>query len=231
MVGILPALASSSCPMTIVIVEDHVLTRDLLRVLCEGELGHQVVGEAGRGPEAVETILRCKPDLVLLDLHLPEMGGLSVVEAIRRAGCHPRILALSSFCDEYTFHCIERIGLNGFVDKMKSLVEHLKEAIGTIASGRTYFSETYQSIGQAHRSNPQAFDKILTASEQRIMTMIGDMLTDREIAQRLEIRDLTVEKHRSNILRKLGVRHRIGLALYARQHGLTQALGLDASGT
>src|ERR1700722_1072595 len=118
--------------MRIVIVEDHYLTRDLLHLLCKQDLDREVVGEAGDGREAVEVIVRCKPDLVLLDLRLPEFGGFWVVDTIRRMGCRPRILALSSFCDDYTVYWIEQMQLDGFVDKMASLVSDLQEAIAKV---------------------------------------------------------------------------------------------------
>jgi len=213
--------------MRIVIVEDHALTRDLLHLLCKRDLNHEVVGEAADGRQAVEVIIRCKPDLVLLDLHLPEYSGFCVAEIIRRAGCRPRILALSSFCNDYTVYWIERIQFDGFVDKMASLVTNLQEAIATVAEGRAYFSDAYCKIKAARRQNPEAFEKVLTEREQRILAMIGDLLTDREIAERLEISGLTVEKHRSNMQRKLGLDNRTVLTRYAYQHGFTEAVGLN----
>jgi NarL family two-component system response regulator LiaR len=214
--------------MKIVIVEDHVLTRDLLHLLCKRELNHEVVGEAADGQQAVEVIVRCKPDLVLLDLHLPEFSGFCVVETIRKAGCRPRILALSSFCDDYTVYWIEQVRLDGFVDKMASLVSNLQDAIVAVAEGRGYFCDSYNRLKSARRVDPAAFDKVLTDREQGILTMIGDMLTDHEIAERLEISDLTVEKHRSNMLRKLGLGNRTLLARYAHEHGFTQGVGIES---
>jgi DNA-binding NarL/FixJ family response regulator len=213
--------------MRIVIVEDHVLTRDLLHLLCRQDLNHDVVGEAADGPQAVEVIVRCKPELVLLDLHLPHFGGLRVVDTVRRAGLRPRILALSSFCNDYTVHWIERVQLDGFVDKLASLVSNLQEAIATVAAGRRYYSETYQRIKAARQADPAAFEKILTDQEQKVLAMIGDMLTDVEIAKRLDISELTVEKHRGNMQRKLDIPNRAGLARYASEHGFTQSVAGD----
>jgi len=214
--------------MRIVIVEDHVLTRDFLGLLCRRELHHEVVGEAGDGPQAVEVIVRSKPDLVLLDLHLPEFGGFVVVETIRRAGCRARILALSSFCDDYTVYWIEKVRIDGFVDKLASLVSNLQEAIARVAEGRTYFSDSYSTVRAKRHLDPDSFDKMLTEREQGILAMIGDMLTDREIAERLEISELTVEKHRGNMLRKLDLGNRVALVRYAKGHGFTQTVGLGA---
>ena len=208
--------------MKIVIVEDHVLTRDLLHLLCERDLHHQVVGQAGDGREGVEVILRSDPDLVLLDLHLPELSGFGVAEILHQAGCRPRILALSSHCDAYTVYRIEHIRIDGFVDKMFSLVSNLQEAITTVAAGRSYFSDSYRRAKTERRDNPEAFDKVLSPQEQRILVMVGDMLVDREIAERLAISDLTVEKHRANMQRKLALGSRMELIRYARRHGFTE---------
>jgi DNA-binding NarL/FixJ family response regulator len=212
--------------MKIVIVDDHGLTRELLHLLCQRDLEHEVVGEAADGDEAVEVILRCRPDLVLLDLHLPKLNGFRVAELIQRTGHRPRILALSSHCDDYTVYWIEQIRFDGFVDKMASLVANLKEAITSVSTGRAYFSDSFKKISAARRTDPEAFDKILTWREQKILAMVGDLLTDSEIAACLSISNLTVEKHRGNILKKLNLGNRIELTRYAHERGFTQAVGI-----
>jgi len=211
--------------MRIVIVEDHVLTRDLLHLLCKRDFNYEVVGEAGDGRQAIEVIIRCQPDLVLLDLHLPELNGFGVAETLRRTNCRSKILALSSHCDDYTVYWMEQARLDGFVDKMASLVVNLRQAIAAVAEGHDYFSESYQRIRAARRTDPDAFDKILTEREQEILAMLGDMRTDLEISDRLGITEATVEKHRANMLRKLNLVNRIALVRYAHEHGFTQAVG------
>src|ERR1041384_2056843 len=100
----------------IVIVEDHLMFREVLRKVCAVELKHDVVGEAADGRTAVEMVKSKRPDLVLLDLHLPGLDGFGVAEAIRRIAPATRILVLSSHCDEYTVFRAEQAHVQGFVD-------------------------------------------------------------------------------------------------------------------
>src|SRR5579871_3496694 len=98
--------------MKIVIVEDHVMFREVLRKVCEHDLHHQVVGEAADGRSAVELVVQTKPDLLLLDLHLPKLDGFGVVEALRLAAPSLRILVLSSHCENYTVFRAEKARVN-----------------------------------------------------------------------------------------------------------------------
>jgi DNA-binding NarL/FixJ family response regulator len=207
--------------MKIVIVEDHLMFREVLRKVCVDELKHEVVGEAEDGARAVAVVTAAKPDLVLLDLHLPSLDGFGVVEAIRKESKNVRVLVLSSHCDEYTVFQAERVRVQGFVDKNTNSVETLKAAIGEIAHGRVWFSPAFLRVKAARHRDPHSFDKLLTHRERAVLALIGEPLTDPEIAQRLEIAAETVEKHRFNILRKLGLDSRAELTRYAREHGFT----------
>ena len=132
--------------------------REVLRKVCVQELRHEVVGEAGDGRRAVALVLGTSPDLVLLDLHLPNLDGFGVVEALRQAAPHVRILVLSSHCDDYTVFRAEHAHIQGFVDKNTSAVATLKRAITEVCAGRVYFSEalkrikaaSHGEIGRAH---------------------------------------------------------------------------------
>ena len=205
----------------IVIVEDHLMFREVLRKVCVQELRHEVVGEAGDGRRAVALVLGTSPDLVLLDLHLPNLDGFGVVEALRQAAPQVRILVLSSHCDDYTVFRAEHAHIQGFVDKNTSAVATLKRAITEVCAGRVYFSEAFKQIKAASHGDPFSFDKLLTERERTVLALIGDPLTDREIASRLGISKETVEKHRFNILRKLGLQSTAELVRYAVDHGFT----------
>src|SRR5207253_9577498 len=111
----------------ILLVEDHVMFREVLRKVCVTELQHEVVGEAGDGRTAVGLALTTSPDLVLLDLHLPNLDGFAVVEALRKIAPDIRILILSSHCDEYTVWRAERTRVLGFVDKNTNTIATLQE--------------------------------------------------------------------------------------------------------
>jgi DNA-binding NarL/FixJ family response regulator len=205
----------------IVIVEDHLMFREVLRKICVDELHHQVVGEADDGAVAVKIVRETQPDLVLLDLHLPNLDGFAVIEAIRKDVAEVKILVLSSHCDEYTVYHAERTRVNGFVDKNTNSVATLKEAVAAVARGRTWFSEPFLRLKAARHRDPRSFDKLLTNRESSILALVGQSLTDGEIARRLEISPETVEKHRFNLLKKLELKSTVELARYAREHGFT----------
>ncbi len=195
--------------------------REVLRKVCVQELRHEVVGEAGDGKSAVKLVLASSPDLVLLDLHLPNLDGFGVMEALRRAAPRIRILVLSSHCDDYTVFRVEHARVQGFVDKNTSAVAALQTAITAVNEGRAYFSEAFKRIKAARHKNPFSFDKLLTDRERDLLALIGEPLTDREIAARLGISKETAEKHRFNILGKLGLKTTAELVRYAADHGFT----------
>ncbi|HND61324.1 MAG TPA: response regulator transcription factor [Opitutaceae bacterium] len=207
--------------MKIVIVEDHQMFRDVVHKVCTSELHHTVVGEASDGMMAVDVVARSFPDLVILDVHLPNLDGFGVVDAIRQAVPLVKILVLSSHCDDYTVFRAERAHVQGFVDKNTNSVETVKAAIRAIGQGKTYFSDTFVRVKAARLKNPQSFDKLLTDRERSILSMIGEPLNDAEIADRLKISIETAEKHRFNILKKLGLASTAELGRYARDHGFT----------
>lgn len=205
--------------MKIVIVEDHMMFREILRKICTVELQQTVVGEAEDGRRAVELVAGTNPDLVLLDLHLPKLDGFGVAEAIRQQAPETRILILSSHCDEYTVYRSERLRVHGFVDKNSNSLAALKQAIALVLQGKTSFSAEFQKIKAVRNNNPLSFDKVLTGRELTILPLVGASLTDAQIAERLRIAQDTVEKHRFNLMKKLGLRTTPELVRYARDHG------------
>lgn len=206
--------------MRIVIVEDHLMFREVLRKVC-AELGHEVAGEAHDGRKAIELIAATLPDLVLLDLHLPNLDGFGVAAGIRARAPDSRILVLSSHCDEYTVFRAERLHVQGFVDKNTNSVEALKEAIAELAQGRVWFSAAFRRAKASRHQDPHSFDKLLTDRERAVLTLLGEPMSDQEAADRLGISVETVEKHRFNILRKLDLRTTTELVRYAHEHGFT----------
>lgn len=216
--------------MKIVIVEDHLMFREVLRKVCTRELHHEIVGEAGDGRTAVQLVLKTKPDLVLLDLHLPKLDGFGVVEALQLASPGIRILVLSSHCDDYTVFRTEQAHVLGFVDKNTNTVPVLKAAITAMGQGKPYFSAAFLRIKAARLIDPLSFDKLLTDRQRAILALLGQPLSDPEIAAQLRISEETVEKHRYNILHKLGLQTTAELVRYARDHGFTLAAPPGDSG-
>jgi DNA-binding NarL/FixJ family response regulator len=207
--------------MRIVIVEDHLMFREVLRKVCVDELRHEIVGETGDGTNAVELVGRTRPDLVLLDLHLPGLDGFGVIEKIRAAAGDVRVLVLSSHCDDFTVYRAERLFVNGFVDKNTNTVTTLKQAIEAVTEGRVWFSEAFLKLKAARHKDPRSFDKLLGDRERDVLALVGQSFTDTEIAAQLKISRETVEKHRFNLLKKLDLKTTAELARYSRDHGFT----------
>jgi len=208
--------------MKIAIVEDERLFRDILRKACTADLGHKVVGEAGTGREALAVVPAVMPDLLILDIHLPDMDGLDVLRLLRRKRALIRTLVLSAYFDEYTLCRIEQAGVQGFIDKSTNTAAELSLAISAIEGGSTYFPAPFTEARRAHNRDPLSFDKVLTVREQTILSLVGEPLSDAEIAAQLNLSPETVEKHRYNIMRKLGLHSRAESARFARRCGLTR---------
>lgn len=207
--------------MTIALVEDHLMFREVLRKVCVEDLGHEVVAEAGDGAQAVAAVSKAAPDLLLLDLHLPNLDGFAVIEQIRKSLPEIKVLVLSSHCDEYTVFRAERARVLGFVDKNTNSVATLRTAISAAAQGKPWFSEPFQRIRLARLRDPRAFDKVLGNRERDVLVLVGQSMTDVEIGAKLGISPETAEKHRFNLMRKLDLKSTAELARYAREHGFT----------
>jgi DNA-binding NarL/FixJ family response regulator len=209
-------------PLRIVIVEDQVMFREIIRKVCVEEFGHEVVGEAGDGSSGLRVILASAPDLVLLDLSLPDMDGLAVIEVLRKALSKSRIIAISSARGSYTLFQLERASIDGFVDKASNSLANLREAIQTVGSGRRYFSAMFSRAREARLADPSSFDKVLSDRERDVLGLIGMSLDDREIATRLEIAPKTAEALRARIMAKLDLHSTPKLIRFAIANGFTQ---------
>lgn len=205
----------------IFIVEDHQMFREAIRRACTRDFGHTVVGETDSGLNAVEKVKELRPDLVLLDLALPDIDGFNVADRLMREDPTCRILILSSHCDDYSLFRIERSGVHGFIDKNGNSLETLGEALKSIEKGNAYYSAAFQNARLARRNDPNNFSKVLSEWERAILCLIGKGLNDDEIGEKLEISGRTVATHRSNIMRKLGVPNTPKLIAFAHEHGFT----------
>ncbi|HTH49753.1 MAG TPA: response regulator transcription factor [Candidatus Limnocylindria bacterium] len=206
------------------IVEDHLMFREVIRLVCDDEPGIHVVGEAATGPEGMKLILETKPDIAIMDISLPGMDGLTVAERVLQRLPNLGILVLSSFCDDYTLYKVERLRVKGFVDKNSNSIAILKQALAAIREGRSYFSAVFHAVKKARLANPRSFDKMLSESEQTILSLIGHGHSDAEIARRLKISPLTAQTHRRNIMHKLGISGTPKLVAFAAEHGMARKL-------
>ena len=208
--------------MRALIVDDMILFRDLMRTFLVEKLGHDIVGEATTGKEAVEMILRLEPHFVFLDLHLPDMSGFDVVDRLNQAKATlPTILPYSAYCDDHTTYEVERHRMRAFLYKPDATIDVLSEAIQKLTAGGTFFSKTFVSQKDERKCNSCSYDKVLTSRQLEVAGLVGELLADKQIAKRLRVAVGTVEKHRLTAAYKLGLKGRRALESYARDHGLS----------
>jgi len=206
------------------LVEDQTIVRQGLRSLLALNSDIEVVAEASDGEEAIDAIEREKPDVVLLDLRMPKLDGLGVLQRLRERGTSRPTLILTTFDDDTMLFEAVRAGAKGWLLKDVSL-ERLTDAIRTIASGGTCIEPviTERIMRALERSNV-AFESAdlpepLTDREKTILRLLAGGYSNREISQLLNITDGTVKNHISSVLAKLGVRDRTRAVLKAIDHG------------
>ncbi len=203
----------------VVVVEDHAMFREILTKVCAEELGLRVVAEVSDGESAIAAIRTHRPELVVLDLQLPDFDGFAVVGAVAEEIPAAAVLVVSSHCDDYTVYRAEQLRVRGFVDKNSNSLQALRAAIRALGVGQSWFSETYTRAKAARHRDPRAFDKLLTRREQDVLALLCVPLTDPEIALRLGVSVETAAKHRFNLMRKLSADTTTALIRYAREHG------------
>ncbi len=208
--------------MRIVIVEDHQMFREVIRKVCVSDFGYNVVGEAGNGAEALKVILAEQPDLLLLDLHLPDTDGFAIIDTVRKILPDIRIIAITSARGDYTLFRVERAQIQGYVDKNANSLESLREAIEMVSKGKRYLSPSYQEAKARRMANPGSFDKVLTERERVVLALIGESLSDDEIAEKLSISENTASTFRGRIMKKLNLHGTPKLIRFAIDHGFTQ---------
>jgi len=208
--------------MRIVVVEDHSMVREAVRHVCVQECGFAVVGEAVTGAAALPLVVQHRPDLVILDLGLPDQDGFEVAERILAANPTTRILVPTAHVDQATVYRAEKLRVQGFLDKTHNTTETLRVALEMLASGRTYFSPAFLAARSARRADTRSFEKILSETEQQVLALAGEGLSDAEIGGRLGISPTTAQTHRSKLLQKLGIKGSAKLVAYALNHGFTR---------
>ncbi|RPJ11930.1 MAG: DNA-binding response regulator [Deltaproteobacteria bacterium] len=209
----------------IFIVEDHRLFREGLKAMLSPSQEYEIIGEAEDGLEAIRLIKKQKPDLVLLDLSMPRMNGLSVLREIKGAMPEVKILVLSIHeSDQYVLQAFEAKA-DGYAIKDSSR-EELRVAIRSVLEGKKYISpgvagnvlEGYLD-GRKTLKTKSALDTV-TEREKEILKLLGEGYQNKEIADLVHISVKTVEKHRANIMAKLDLHNAAALTAFAFEHGL-----------
>ena len=224
---------SAGGKIRVIIVDDHTMVRQGLRTFLElqdtSALPIEVVGEAANGVEAVELACRTQPDIVLLDLVMPEMDGIQAARKIIEGSPRSRVIILTSFGEEDKLLPAIRAGAQGYLLKdipPADLVRAIHEAYLGKVQLHPEIAKKLMSVAAAREEPPVSpaavrSDDGLTEREQEVLGLIADGLNNREIAGKLVISEKTVKTHVSSILGKLHLDDRTQAAIYALRHGLS----------
>jgi DNA-binding NarL/FixJ family response regulator len=203
-------------PVRIVLADDHAVVRRGLRLVLESEPDLTVVAEAGDGRTAVKLAMRERADVAVLDLSMPVMSGLQATRELARLGAPARVVILSMHSDEQYQVEARRAGAAAYVLKAHGR-GRLVEACRAAYLGEPFSATERRALPDRHATEREAEAESthLTRRERQVLGMIADGHTSKEIAEALVISPRTVERHRENLLRKLGLRNRVELARYA----------------
>jgi DNA-binding NarL/FixJ family response regulator len=212
-----------STEIRIAIADDHPLLRKGLRMVLEADSNIRVVAEAGDGEALLAQIEQAQPQIAIVDVDMPKQDGFAVAKEIRKRRIPVDVAFLTIHDEEAVFHAAMDLGIKGYLLKDGASIE-VAEAIRTIAAGRFYVSPPLVAYLLRRRDRSQALLesepglKDLTASERKILHMIANNKSSKEIGAELFIHYRTVENHRVNICQKLGLRGTNSLLRFALQH-------------
>ena len=207
----------------VAIVDDHPLFRQGLRQMVEGDPRFQCIGEAGQGEAALALVERLKPDVLVLDLNLPDMSGLEVARQLQLRRSPTRVIILTMYKDEETFNRALDLGVKGFVLK-ENAVHDILSCLVAASQDEHYLSPSISGYLVQRRQNAELLSarkpglSNLTKAERRVLKLIAEKKTSREIAAELFISPRTVEAHRSNICSKLELKGAHSLLHFALEH-------------
>jgi DNA-binding NarL/FixJ family response regulator len=209
--------------MRLLVADDHGIMRGGLRLLLDRQPDMEVVAEACDGIEAVELALRERPDICILDVAMPRMTGLQATVEIRAQAPDIAVLVLSMHDDErYLFEALQA-GAAGYVLKREA-DQALVEAVRAVARGEPFMTNAAERslIREWMADDSSGPAEPLTLREREVLKLIAEAHTNREIGELLHLAEKTVESHRANLLRKLGMRDRVELVRYAIRRGLIE---------
>ena len=209
-------------PIRVLVVDDHPVVRQGLRSFLASREGIDVVGEAADGAAAVEEAARLRPHVVLLDLAMPGGGGLAAIGPIRRGGAGPAVLVLTSFAGEDQVVPAVQAGASGYLLKDVSPAD-LEAAIRTLHAGGSLLDPHVVGAVMGELASPRRRPtglEALTPREREVLSLLGEGLSNRDVAARLVVSEKTVKTHVSAVLFKLDLADRTQAALFAVRHGL-----------
>lgn len=209
--------------INIVIADDHPIVRQGLRKTIESDPGLRIIAESGDGKGAIEQIQKFQPEVAILDINMPEVGGLAAARRVQELKLRLGIVLLTIHREEEFFQEAMNIGVKGYLLK-DSMTIDIIAAVKAVAAGRHYISPSLSPylINRGARAIPHLEEKSmldnLTPMERRVLKLISEEKTSKEIAESLFISPRTVETHRTNICRKLELRGSLALIKFALSH-------------
>lgn len=212
----------------LMLVDDHEVVRLGLRMLLEGEPDVEIVGEFGLAKEALDSLESLKPDVIVMDIGLPDLSGIEAASEVKRLREGTAVVALTIHEDEEYFFKMLDAGASGYVPK-RAAPEELLTAIRAAAMGEVYLYPSMAKLlvkdylAQESQAEMRGGMNGLTDREQEVLAHLADGATNLEIGETLGISPKTVARHRENIMRKLGMHSRTELVKYAIRKGIIQA--------
>ncbi len=212
----------------VLIADDHAVVREGIKLILSREQDIEIVGEAGNGREALDLVAKLKPQVVVMDISMPEMGGIEATKQVKETWPKINVLALTMHEDEsYVFQLL-KAGASGYVLK-RGAAQDLVQAIRSAAKGEAFlYPSVARSVLQDYLKRIESGDDRgrydgLTGREREILALIAEGLSNQEIAQKLYISIKTVQTHRTHIMEKLDLHNRAQLVRYAIRKGLIEA--------
>ncbi|MFI5153127.1 MAG: response regulator [Chitinophagales bacterium] len=210
----------------VAIVDDHTLLRKALGKLISTFDNYAILFEAGNGKEIKEKITQhIIPDIILLDVSMPEMDGYETVSWLYKNYPQVKVLALSMFSDEYTIIKMLKSGAKGYILKSTD-PEELKHALDSVMQKNFYLSELISGkvISGLHKDLDKELEPtVLSEKEREFLRLICSDVTYKDIAAKMFVSPRTIDEYRNNLFEKLKVKSRVGLVMYAIRHGLAEA--------
>jgi DNA-binding NarL/FixJ family response regulator len=209
----------------VVVADDHTIIRSGLRMLLEREAGFEVVGEASDGRQAVEMAESLKPDVIMLDIGMPNLNGIEATRQIVQKLPRTRVVVLSMHSDESYVLKALKSGARGYLLK-DSAESDILNAIRAVSEGKAYFSPEISKMlvddymRQMQQRGVEDSYELLTAREREILQLLAEGKSNKDISSALNLSPYTVETHRSNILQKLNLHSLPELILYAVRKGV-----------
>lgn len=209
----------------VLLVDDHVILRDGMKLVLEAAGDFEILGEANSGREGVEMAQRLHPDVVVMDISMPLLNGFEATRQIRQAAPGTRVLAMSAHADSRALSSMAEVGASGYLLKQANGKE-LVEAIRAVASGNLYFSseiadKVENTAWRLRQGQPSPVRK-LSSREVEVLQLIAEGQANKQIADELKISIKTVEKHRQQLMVKLGIHDIAGLTRYAIATGVVE---------